>query len=103
MNMTDSEFILQMLNQIESGELTVEVVGHLPYYVYSGGVQYKCSNGWTLWVFDDCGDWDYLESAMSPEGLVFEWKCFSEDLKYWRPQAVAPTEWHWAPHGHSVT
>ena len=32
------------------------------------------ANGWTLCVFDDAGEWDYLEWAESPQGDRVEFR-----------------------------
>lgn len=35
-------------------------------------VEYETSNGWKLGVFNDCGYWDYLESAVDPSGQLLD-------------------------------
>jgi hypothetical protein len=47
-------------------------------------VQFETSNGWKLCVFNDCGYWDYLESAEDPSGQLLD---FDEI------QAVDGVEW----------
>ena len=47
-------------------------------------VEYMTANGWKLRVFNDCGCWDYLESAEDPSGQL---------LDYDEVQAVRGVEW----------
>ncbi len=63
-------------------------------------VGYETSNGWKLYVFNDAGYWDYLESAIAPDGSaldfdeiqgvegvdwkdVSEWKAWGTILNYY--------------------
>lgn len=39
-----------------------------PVEVYAGNVEYRLTNGWTVVVFNDCGEWDYIDSMISPDG-----------------------------------
>lgn len=44
-----------------------------PAEVYAGDVTYKCSNGWQLIIFNDCGGWDYVDHLVTPEGEKIDW------------------------------
>jgi len=63
--------VLAVLHAIEWREITLET-DTPPAEVYAGDCLYKASNGWTLVVFNDCGEWDYLSSAEAPDGRKWE-------------------------------
>ena len=59
--------IWQFLRGIEAG--TVTLVPHAePQAVYAGNVVYRASNGWDIWVFNDCNEWDYIEAIDTADG-----------------------------------
>lgn len=62
-----------MLQAVERGDVTLQPVGRTADEVYAGDVTYRASNGWTLVVFNDCNDWDYLDSAVAPDGRRAEY------------------------------
>lgn len=64
--------LLAVLHAVERGDVTLEVDGATPAQVYAGDVYYKASNGWRLVVFNDCGEWDYLDSVIAPDGRSAE-------------------------------
>ena len=53
--------IWQFLRGIETGTITLEPHAE-PQAVYAGNVVYRASNGWEIWVFNDCNAWDYIEA-----------------------------------------
>jgi|AGTN01.1.fsa_nt_gi hypothetical protein len=55
--------ILEFLHAIEDGDITIEGDSG-----YAGDATYKASNGWTIVVFNDCDDWDYIESIKTDDG-----------------------------------
>jgi len=60
--------IKDFLQQVERGEVHLEVVGESPKEVYAGNVAYKASNGWHIVVFNDCDAWDYIDCIVDAEG-----------------------------------
>lgn len=72
------------LHAIESGTVTVTLAED-PASQYCGNVEYQTSNGWTLVVFNDCDSWDYLDSAVSPDGRTWSYLSMSEKLQDYRP------------------
>lgn len=69
-NSIEEREVLQFLSEIEEGKIiltpTVE-----PQDVYAGNVEYLASNGWKIIVFNDCNQWDYIESIeISAERIV---------------------------------
>lgn len=55
--------ILDFLQAVEKGEITLTPNKCIPQEVYAGDVPYSASNGWSIVVFNDCNDWDYLDSV----------------------------------------
>lgn len=45
-----------------------------PKEVWAGDVVYRCSNGWQLTVFNDCGTWDYVSHFITPSGETISWE-----------------------------
>lgn len=70
--MTKQEFCdaaQQLLGDIEKGAISVELVEG---DILQGKVTYRTSNGWTIVVFSDGDDWDYVSSIVPPSGERFE-------------------------------
>lgn len=67
--------VLAVLHAIDRREITLKT-DTPPADVYAGDCRYEASNGWTLIVFNDCNDWDYLDHATAPDGR--EWD-FDDD------------------------
>jgi len=59
--------IWQFLRGIEEGTITL-VPQAEPQAVYAGNVVYRASNGWEIWVFNDCNEWDYIEAIDTADG-----------------------------------
>lgn len=73
------------LRAIEAG--TVTVTRHPETAADDVHVAFDTSNGWTLVVFNDCDQWDYLETATAPapQRIVYDFDALPEDLKFYRP------------------
>jgi hypothetical protein len=70
--MTRQEFCeaaQQLLGDIEKGSISVELVEG---DILQGKVTYRTNNGWTIVVFSDGDDWDYVSSIVPPSGERFE-------------------------------
>lgn len=65
--MMTEKFIMVMLSDIEEGKLKLEPQFDVSEYK-CGSESYKVSNGYTLVVFFDCEEFDYIESIISPDG-----------------------------------
>lgn len=74
--LTDAE-VLDALNAIERREITL-TTDIPPVVVWAGNCVYKASNGWTFEVFNDCGEWDYLDAVTSDDGRVWEFSAFCD-------------------------
>lgn len=70
--MTRQEFCdaaQRLLDDIEKGAISVELIEG---DILEGQVTYRTSNGWTIVVFSDGDDWDYVSSIVPPSGERFE-------------------------------
>ncbi len=59
----------RLLDDIEKGAISVALVEG---DILAGKVKYQTSNGWTIVVFSDGDDWDYVSSIAPPSGERFE-------------------------------
>lgn len=57
--------IWQFLQEIEAGTITL-VPATEPQAVYAGNVVYQASNGWEIWVFNDCNAWGSSTANRGP-------------------------------------
>ena len=55
--------VMEFLHAIERGEIKL-TPQRSPQDVYAGHVAYVASNGWTVVVFNDCNDWDYVSEVI---------------------------------------
>ena len=84
----DKDDILFLLKLIDQGVLTVEpIMGD----VYAGDEEYKL-NGSTLvfTVFNDWGEWDYLDSVKQGNEIIWEFNG-NDELSNYRPEN--PEKW----------
>lgn len=94
--MLSAEQCLEVLKSIDLGIRTV-VPHACPHVVYAGNIEYVTDDGWKITVFNDCNEWDYVDSVQSPLGDTFE--CFPDDpneteveercqpVRNWKPSA----------------
>lgn len=69
--MTKDEFYQaarQELRAVERGEATVRLTAG---EILLGDVEYRTSHGWTIVVFSDGGDWDFVRAIIPPSGEPF--------------------------------
>lgn len=96
-----------LIEQIERGEVTLTIDGETPDEVYAGDVSYKASNGWQVVVFNDCGEWDYFDSFVAPDGRRIRYPVGHDDdseadkvLMSYRPSSwVEAGRYHWGTGG----
>lgn len=60
--------LLAELITIDLEDKRLEVGTELPAEIWAGHVTFKTERGWTITVFNDCGGWDYIDDAISPDG-----------------------------------
>ncbi len=95
----EETFFLTMLDEIEKRILTIKPQtiiekGH------SGNIIYKVSNGWKIIVFLDCGEFDYIDSFISPTGEEtdpFKIESFNM-LRNYNPPAYAQMAYYKVPY-----
>jgi DNA-directed RNA polymerase subunit RPC12/RpoP len=59
--------LMDFLRAIEGGEVSLRPEFD-PQDIYAGNVSYMASNGWRVTVFNDCNEWDYIDSVAAPDG-----------------------------------
>ncbi len=57
--------ILEFLRAIEDGDITLS---EKPAEAWAGDITYTASNGWKIEIFNDCHDWDYINSITTDDG-----------------------------------
>jgi hypothetical protein len=65
----------RLMKEIDAGQVHIRKLN-------SGAsvrVNYVTDNGWKLQVFNDVGDWDYLESAEDPNGNTLDYEDINSD------------------------
>lgn len=70
--MTRQEFCdaaKRLLDDVEEGSISIEMEEG---DILEGQVTYRTSNGWTIVVFSDGDDWDFVSSIVPPSGECFE-------------------------------
>lgn len=95
--------VVKLLRDIEQGKVTLKIVGRTPEKVFAGNVEYRSSNGWKLLVFNDCNDWDYLDSATSPDDEELDFDEMSRELQGYRPDAQTTLNAYQFKHDSAVT
>lgn len=63
--------LLAFLKKIESGEINL-VPKSEPQEVYAGVVEYDADNGWSIAVFNDANEWDYIEWIKTNKGELIQ-------------------------------
>lgn len=89
--------LLEVLERIDRGQLALDVlVGELETCI--GELIYTASladgKRWLFCVFVDQGEWDYLDCAISPDGLLY-FNEFKKDnqLDFYRPSHDGLKQW----------
>lgn len=72
--MTDDDElqVLEVLEKIHKGELTVAPIETIDEANFFGNVAYAISNGWSIVVFIDGGEFDYIDSVTTGDGTIFD-------------------------------
>jgi hypothetical protein len=80
--------ILAMCEAVDAGELSVELEGGETWdQAYSGNLRFRFANGIRLVVFNDCGEWDYIDSYIAADGTRTEVDDWGDSLPLfgWEP------------------
>lgn len=102
----------RILAAVEQGEISLTMT--TPHAADDGWgtshPEYSTGDGWRFRVFDDCGDWDYVDAFAPPGGDWIEHLEMADDsapaipllARYGRPRgAVSLSHWHWVRGGRS--
>ena len=86
--LTESE-VLAFLGDVESGAILLVALRE-PQDVYAGAVEYAASNHWTLTVFNDANEWDYIEELCTADGRRCDYDMIFAQMP--RVNAYQPSE-----------
>jgi hypothetical protein len=65
--------ILAMCEAVDAGKLSVELEGGETWdKAYSGNMSFRFGNGIRMLVYNDCGEWDYIDSYIDADGTRTE-------------------------------
>jgi hypothetical protein len=84
--------IVAMCEAVDAGELSVILEGGQTWdEAYSGNMSFLFGNGYRLVVFNDCGEWDYVDSYIAPDGTEMDVEYFGLPslLFDWEPKHFA--------------
>lgn len=95
--------VAEVLAAIESGAVSLSLLGMDPHN--GSHWLYRTPDGWRFRVFEDCGDWDYIDGFAPPGGeWVDIWEFppdaspWDESQPYHAVHGYRPTDkrkWHW--------
>jgi len=71
--------LLEFLKSIEEGSVSLRPEFD-PQDIYAGNVPYAASNGWHIRVFNDCNEWDYVDSVSAPDGRSLDFDSIDNDM-----------------------
>ncbi len=76
--------LLDFYGAIESGAVQLRALED-PQSVYAGNVTYQATNGWTLVVFNDANEYDYVDEVRSADGRVTDFDGLEGTAADWCP------------------
>jgi len=62
--------VLEVIARVEAGDLLV--TKDCSWDVGALGVKFTTEDGWRIVVFNDAGQWDYIETVEAPDGRFLE-------------------------------
>lgn len=78
----------KVLRDIELGRIPVNPQVTAPMNkVASGVVEFRTDDGWRLFVFIDCGSWDYFDLIITPQKKKLTHSCIDRLIGTYRPSA----------------
>jgi len=80
--------IVAMCEAVDAGELSVVLEGDRTWdEAYSGNMTFRFGNGFGLVVFNDAGQWVYIDSYIEPDGTRTEPDWYESPLLLnWEPK-----------------
>lgn len=82
-----AERVLAALHAV-TAESPATLIGDTWKEVFAGEVTWRAGE-WVVAVFEDCGDWDYIESVTAPDGRHWEYDRLPDVVKHWTPSDAA--------------
>ena len=82
--------IRRILEEIERRQIVLKAEQDAE-EVFAGVMEFVGSNGWTVWIFNDAMEWDYLDRIQAPDGrsVTFdELAKAGSDLIWYRPDSA---------------
>jgi hypothetical protein len=61
----------ELLSEVKRANIPEEIPGQF------GNEEFTTQDGWKITIFYDCGEFDYIDKIVTPEGQVYEYP-FSE-------------------------
>jgi hypothetical protein len=75
--------IMAMLRRIERREVTLKCINNEPPRdIYCGNCTFETSDGWTIVIFNDCDEWDYIDHVTDPDGDTATFDDFWRDTPF---------------------
>lgn len=83
----DRDHVLHLLRQIEHGEVLLNALGVDPQEEYCGNISYRTSTRLNLIIFNDCNEWDYVDSVWKGNIRLFDYDQpgFLVEFDHYRP------------------
>jgi hypothetical protein len=83
MTLSEAE-VWTFLRAIERGDITLSSEEE-PQLIYAGNVRYAASNGWIITVFNDCNEWDYVDTIETTDGRTLDFDDMPQALRNYCP------------------
>ena len=96
--------IHDLLYDINAGLIVVEPDCD-PDEVWAGNVTYRTDTAWIIVVFNDCGEFDYIDHLIDPQGQRFDWDSAGPIgllIRRWRPPSQELVERIWGIHSQCI-
>lgn len=82
--MVPREEVVEILTTIAAGDITPYAEGPTWHEVFTGNVAFIACD-WRIVVFNDCGEYDYIDLVVAPDGRV-------GDYDDWDPEPLLEDE-----------
>jgi hypothetical protein len=79
-----AEEVREILNKIGRGELVPKLKDPSRTWAdaFAGDVEFLV-DGWTIVIFNDCMDWDYVDSVITPDGRTGDFEDWCGNGEQW--------------------
>lgn len=76
--------LCELFRAVETGAVRLRATVD-PQEVYAGNVEYRATNGWTVVIFNDCNEYDYVDEVRDPAGRVTDFDAIERTAADWQP------------------